>query len=272
MISLHKLAGALTQTVLLLVSTDLVDAAELRAAVAMVQTTSPAAFFYASLDATRRRLACEGNQLWSRVLELAQEARQVLAAIPGLRVIGPELVTGRPGAGFDPTRLVIDVQGLGLTGFEAKRRLRVDYRVAVEMADLVSVVCLVTIGDSPETIASLVRASADLARSCRGSHHSKGEQLATLLRSTGPIVAGAPQVLTPQEAFFSPSERVPLTQASGRIAAEPVTPYPPGIPVLAPGELIPPEVIEFLQAGRAAGMRFNGASDPTLTTLRVVRV
>lgn len=269
--SLHKLAGALTQTALLLVGGDLVDAARLRAAVAMVQTTSPAAFLYASLDATRRRLALEGERLLSRTLELAEQARHALARIPGLRVIGPEIVDGRSGAGFDCTRLVVDVQGIGLTGLEAKRRLRRDYGIAAEMADLVSVVCLLTVGDTPETIDALVRAFAALAAEQGTKPLSNTRELGALLRATGPIVAGAPQVLTPREAFFAPAERVPLACAAGRIAAEPITPYPPGIPVVAPGEAVRPEVVEFLRAGIAAGMRFNGASDPTLATIRVVR-
>jgi lysine decarboxylase len=272
--SLHKLAGALTQTALLLVGSDAVDAARLRAAVAMVQTTSPAAFLYASLDATRRRLALDGERLLARTLALAEKARHALASIPGLHVIGPEIVAGRPGAGFDPTRLVVDVQGVGLTGLEAKRRLRRDYGIAAEMADLVSVVCLLTVGDTPETIEALVRAFTALAADARsqGSRpHADRNALTALLRATGPIVAGAPQVLTPREAFFAPAERVPLACAAGRVAAEPITPYPPGIPVVAPGEAIRPEVVEFLRAGIAAGMRFNGASDPMLETIRVVR-
>ncbi|WP_323053845.1 aminotransferase class I/II-fold pyridoxal phosphate-dependent enzyme [Thermomicrobium sp. 4228-Ro] len=269
--SLHKLAGALTQTAILLVGGDLVDTARLRAAVAMVQTTSPAAFLYASLDATRRRLALEGEGLLARTLELAERARGALASIPGLQVIGPEIVSGRPGAGFDRTRLVVDVQGIGLTGLEAKRRLRRDHGIAAEMADLVSVVCLLTVGDTPETIDALVRAFAALAAEQRAHRCSYDvRELGALLRATGPVVAGAPQVLTPREAYFAPVERVPLTAAAGRIAAEPITPYPPGIPVVAPGEAIRPEVVEFLQAGIAAGMRFNGASDPTLQTIRVV--
>ena len=270
--SLHKLAGSLTQTALLLMAGNLVDPAQLRAATAMVQTTSPAAFLYASLDAVRRRLALEGEQLLARTLELAEWARRELAAIPGLEVVGPEIVAGRAGAGFDRTRLVVDVQGLGLTGLEVKRILRRDFRIAAEMADLVSVVFLLTIGDTPETVAALVAAFRALAAG-RDRPGSAAERNAVraLLRSTGPIVAGAPQAMTPREAFFAPAERVPLAEAVGRVAAEPVTPYPPGIPVLAPGEVVRPEVVEFLQAGRAAGMRFNGASDPTLATLRVVR-
>ena len=270
--SLHKLAGALTQTALLLIAGQLVDPARLRAAVAMVQTTSPAAFLYASLDATRRRLALEGEQLLARTLELAERARAALAAIPGLRVLGPEIIADRPGAGFDRTRLVVDVQGLGLTGLEAKRRLRRDHGIAAEMADLVSVVCLLTLGDTPETIEALVRAFTTLAREQGAQRRDTAVSgLAALLRATGPIVAGAPQVLTPREAFFASTERVPLARAVDRIAAEPITPYPPGIPVVAPGEAIRREVVEFLEAGIAAGMRFNGASDPMLATVLVVQ-
>lgn len=265
--SIHKLLGGLTQTALLTMRGRRITRSRLMSAVSLVHTTSPAAMLYASIDAARRRMATEGEHLLSRTIELAWEVRRALATIPGLRVLGPELVDGRPGAGFDPTRILVDVHGLGLTGYQAEAILRERFRIAVEMSDLVSVMLLVTIGDTPETIRHLTEGFVGLARTAT---QCPARATSADLRSTGAVLASARQVLTPREAFFAAAEAVPLGEAVGRIAAEPITPYPPGIPVVAPGELIAPEVVEYLRAGLASGMYLNGPADPTLRTVRVV--
>ncbi|MCM8749519.1 aminotransferase class I/II-fold pyridoxal phosphate-dependent enzyme [Thermomicrobiaceae bacterium CFH 74404] len=265
--SIHKLLGGLTQTALLTMKGDRITRSQLASAVALLHTTSPAAMLYASIDVARRRMALEGEALLSRTIELAWQAREALAQIPGLRILGPELIAGRPGAGFDPTRILVDVHGLGLTGYQAEAILREQFRIAVEMSDLVSVMLLVTIGDTPETIRHLIDGFTGLAQAA-GS--CSAPALSAELRSTGAVLAATQQVLTPREAFLAPAEPAPLERAIGRVAAEPITPYPPGIPVIAPGELITPEVVDYLHAGLAAGMYLSGPADPTLRTVRVV--
>ncbi|MBX6752975.1 MAG: aminotransferase class V-fold PLP-dependent enzyme [Thermorudis peleae] len=270
--SIHKLLGGITQAALLLCRGERVTRAHLGPCVELVQTTSPAAFLYASIDAARRRMVLEGQELLDRVLALAAEARVALAQIRGLWVHGPELIADRPGAAFDPTRILVDVQGLGITGYEAERVLRERFGVAVEMSDLVSVMFVISLGDTQETIDRLVDGMRGLAEWARaqGPASSARASAFAAFRSTGAVLTACPPALTPREAFFAPSVAVPLSEAIGRVAAEPVTPYPPGIPVIAPGELITAEAIAYLEAGRAAGMYASGPADPRLHTIRVV--
>jgi lysine decarboxylase len=167
---------------------------------------------------------------------------------------------------YDPTRLVIDVQRQGLTGYLAERLLREEFGVAPEMSDLAGIVCLVTVGDTVETIECLVRAIASLPRRCGPS------ETATCPRVAGEAIAPGEQALTPREAYFAPSRAVPLALSVGEVAAEAVIPYPPGIPVLTPGEVITASKVDCLREGLAAGMHVRGAADPTLQTLRVIQV
>jgi lysine decarboxylase len=161
--------------------------------------------------------------------------------------------------------LVIDVQGMGMTGYMAERLLREQFQIAPEMSDRAGIVCLVTVGDTPQTINSLVRAMASLPRR-EVSHGS-----ATCPRIAGEAIAPGYQAMTPREAYFAPSRVVSLASAVGEVAAEAVIPYPPGIPVLTPGEVISEAKVDCLREGLSAGMHVRGAADTTLQTLRVVR-
>ena len=171
---------------------------------------------------------------------------------------------GLPTEQYDPTRLVIDVQGRGLTGYMAEQVLREEFHIAPEMSDRAGIVCLVTVGDTSETIERLVRAIALLPQ-------QPGLQTAaTCPRVAGDAIAPGKQALTPREAYFARSHAAPLALAVGEVAAEAVIPYPPGIPVLTPGEIISDAKVDCLREGIAAGMHVRGAADPTLQTVRVV--
>jgi arginine decarboxylase len=166
---------------------------------------------------------------------------------------------------YDPTRWVIDVQGLGLTGYTVERLLREEFGIAPEMRDRSGIVCLVTIGDNPETIHRLVRAVASL------HPRPASSGTATCPRVAGEAIAPGHQVLVPREAYFAPSRPVSLAFAVGEVAAEAVIPYPPGIPVLTPGEVICAIKVDCLREGMAAGVHVRGAADTTLQTLRIVQ-
>ncbi|MBX6343002.1 MAG: ornithine decarboxylase, partial [Thermomicrobiaceae bacterium] len=260
--SIHKLLAGLTQASLLTLQGPLVERGAFDAAVAMLQTTSPAAYIYASIDACRRQMALHGRALLDRTLALAARARAEIGRLPGIRVVGPEVTRGRPGAGFDPTRLLIDVHGLGITGYEAETILRERFRVGVEMSDLLSVIVMLTVGDDEATTEHLIAGFRGLAREARGGEAALG----AALRSSGAVILAAEQALTPREAAVAPARAVPLEEATGRISAEMITPYPPGIPVVAPGEVIAPEVVDYLRLGLRAGMYLSGPADPTLRT------
>ena len=261
--STHKVLGALTQSAVLNLQGDRVDPRRIKTAVGMVQTTSPSVPILASIDACRRQMALAGNALLERTIELAEEARHRLRDIPGVDVLGPDRLGM---AAYDLTKLVIDVHGLGLTGFELEAILRSRFRLQPEMSDLVGCVCLVSIGDTPATIARLVAAFATIARERAGGRGAA----TTPLRSSGAAIAPGRQALSPRDAFFAPSRAVSLAEAVGCVSAELVIPYPPGIPVLAPGDVIDGDKVAYLREGAARGMYLSGPVDNRLETILVV--
>nr|MBA3414339.1 lysine decarboxylase [Chloroflexia bacterium] len=242
-----------------------VDVGRAAAAVAATRTTSPLLPVLASLDACRRQMALAGDGLLAAAIALAEGARRRLRAIPGIEVLDAAAV-GLAASRVDPTRLVVDVRRLGLTGTAAERLLRRS-GVAPEMGDLVGVVCLVTIGDTPSSIDRLVAAFAALAAEARPA--GPPADLACL-RSAGEAIAPGHQAMTPRDAFFAPFRAVALGSAVGAVAAEMVVPYPPGIPVLLPGEVVTAAKLDYLTNCRGEGMHVRGPADSALRTLRVV--
>lgn len=261
----HKLLTGLSQAALLNIQGPRVDPARVATALKLLQTTSPLMPVLASLDACRRQMALQGSQQLDRTIRLAERARRDLRRLPGIDVLD-HVSLGLPAAQYDPTRLVIDVQGLGITGYQAERLLRDQFAIAPEMSDAAGLVCLVTVGDTPESIQGLVRAIASLRRRPGSAAPSACPRVA------GEAIAPGRQALTPREAYFAPTRVVPLARAAGEVAAEAVIPYPPGIPVLTPGEVITRSKLACLQEGRAGGMHVRGAADPLLQTLRVAHI
>jgi arginine/lysine/ornithine decarboxylase len=261
--SIHKVLGGLTQAAILNVRAELVDPDRVRTTVGMVQTTSPSVLVLASIDAARRQMALHGQAMLERTIVLAESARRRLRALPGVSVLDADRLGINA---FDLTKLVIDVDGLGITGYQAEDALRNRFGVGPEMSDLVGVVCLITIGDSEASIQCLVEAFATLSR----EHHRVGIDRRAGRRSSGAAIAPAELALSPRDAFFSPSHAIPLDQSSGEVSTELVIPYPPGIPVLAPGEVITDEKVAYLGEGIANGMYISGPADPKLRTIRVV--
>jgi arginine decarboxylase len=210
-------------------------------------------------------MALGGPDLLERTIQLAEGARGDLRCLPGIDVLdAPSL--GLPRRQYDSTRLVIDVQKLGLSGYMAERLLREEFGIAPEMSDRAGIVCLVTVGDTPKTIQHLVWAVASLHRRPRSS------ETGICPRVAGEAIAPGHQGLTPREAYFASSRVVPLALAIGEVAAEAVIPYPPGIPVLTPGEVISAIKVDCLREGIATGMHVRGTADRTLQTLRVVQL
>ncbi|MDQ2817379.1 MAG: aminotransferase class I/II-fold pyridoxal phosphate-dependent enzyme [Candidatus Eremiobacteraeota bacterium] len=270
--STHKLLGAMSQSSMLHTCGAGIDQGRLRSTLRIFQSTSPSLVLLASLDVARMQMATRGEALLRRTLALARRTRRRLNEIDGVYCMGPEQV-GRPGiAGYDETRIVITVRGLGYTGYEAEQVLRERYNVQVELADLFNVVALVTIGDSQDSVGRLVNAVAGLAREDRpigaltvGGPARRGAKSAAYAQPAMPQV-----VMTPRQAFLSEHVEVPFQTSAGRICAEVVTPYPPGIPILCPGELIDRESIDYLRLEIKAGVHIQGPVDTKLRSIRVL--
>jgi len=263
--STHKVLGAITQSAVLNVQGERVNLPRLTTAVGMAQTTSPAAYILGSIDACRSQMALDGRALLDDVLELAADARARLRAIPGVELIDGESLG--VGDRYDPTKLVIDVHGIGLTGFQVEEELRYRFAINPEASDLLSIICFLSIGDSPAAVDRLVGALRTLSDEERPPVEVDAD-----LRSSGRAIEPGFQSITPREAYFAPSRAVPLDEAAGAIAADLVIPYPPGIPVIAPGDIIAPAKIDYLRAAVAAGVYISGSADPTLATIRIVEM
>ncbi len=262
--STHKILASLTQASILNVQGDLIDLGRIQTTVGMVNTTSPSAMILASIDACRRQMALHGEELLDKTITQANRARVELTSLPGVSVLSPDALGVKD---YDLTKLVIDVNGLGLTGFQVESILRIRFFIQPESSDYVSVVCFFTIGDTEESADRLISAFQALSaeRSCEN-----GGLLNKNMRSSGVAIAPGRQAMSPRDAFFAKSKTVPLADSVGEISAELVIPYPPGIPVLAPGDIIEAEKIAFLVHGVAQGMHISGPSDPHLKTINIV--
>jgi arginine decarboxylase len=263
--STHKIVGSLTQSAMLHVSpSGRVDPDSVARTVRLVRSTSQSALLMASLDAARRQLALHGEALLTSTIEASQRAREAIAAVPGVAVIGEEFV-GRPGvADWDPLRIVIDVRGTGNTGYEIAAALRGNYDIHVELATHATIVLILGLD---EPAGSLERFAHDFAQTV-GRVERPGEAPA-LVRGSGWFDNEV--VVPPREAFLGAAESVPVDAAPGRVSAESIAGYPPGIPALLPGERITRELIEYLRELRDAGARLHGASDPAFETICVLR-
>jgi lysine decarboxylase len=266
-VSTHKLISGITQSSVLMAREERINLARLDGMVHMTQSTSPQVLMYASIDAARQQMATRGEELWQGAVELAERARAQIDALPGVRCLGREFVERWGVASFDPTRLTVSACELGHTGYELESILRDDYRIAVEAADALNVVLNVTYGDAPADLEHLVAALRDYAARYADAADGDGAACAGLLAHTPAFTR---QVLSPRDAFFAPSRALPLAECTGHVSTEMVTPYPPGIPVLGPGEEISPEIIAYLQEGAATGLKVHGPEDRSLRSLRVL--
>jgi lysine decarboxylase len=263
--STHKIVGSLTQSAMLHVSgSGRIDPDAVARCVRLVRSTSPSSLLMASLDAARRQLAIHGEELLERTIGGSMRVREAIAAVPGAAVVGGEMV-GQPGvAGWDPLRVVIDVRGTGCTGYEVAAALRGGYDIHVELATHATVVLVLGLD---EPVEGLERFAHDFAQTVRRIERPGVSP--ALVRS--PASLENEVVVAPREAFLGETEVVAVDAASGRVSAEAIAGYPPGIPALLPGERITGEVIDYLRELRDAGARLHGASDPTFTTICVLR-
>ncbi|MBE9001487.1 aminotransferase class I/II-fold pyridoxal phosphate-dependent enzyme [Nostoc sp. LEGE 12447] len=272
--SIHKVLGAMTQASMLHVQGDRIDCDRISKALQLVQSTSPSYLLLASLDAARQQMALHGKMLMSRTLQLANEARTKISQIPGLsvlQILSPSYQGGLGGSpGFvalDETRLTVTVSGLGLTGFEADEILDEKFAVTAEFASLQHITFIISLGNTPDDIKQLVQGFTTLAKEYRRTNlNVTNPNLQNLLTTQGHALH-----FSPREAFFAVSETLPLAQTSDRICAEIICPYPPGIPVLMPGEIITKPVLDYLQQVQAMGGFISGCNDSSLKTLKVVK-
>jgi arginine decarboxylase len=251
--SAHKTLPACTQGALVFARTQLLDRARLDRAFEATHTTSPAGSISASIDASRALLARDGKQLCGRLLHLVAGVRRRLAEIPGVAVLD--------GPGVDPAKLVVLLAGAGADGYAVEADL-IAAGMPVELGDRDMIVPIITMADTEDTVARFASTLEAIIERRRGPARRPEPSPAW---SVSPEMA-----IPPREAFFAPNETVAAGAAVGRISAELVAPYPPGIPVLAPGEVITRDALAALREAMAQGGRIAYAADPSLATFQVI--
>jgi len=256
--STHKIIGGMTQASMLHAKAERVNLTMLTNVLRFVQTTSPSYILMASLDLARMQMATEGEKLLEKAIRLSKEARARINRIPGLFCLGKDTVTdplyGQMGD-LDVTKLTITVKDLGLSGYQVSQILNTRYHIQVEMADPFHILVIVSIGDRQDDLRRLVEALREIAKE-QGTPAAvsalAGESLPTFAHDA---------VITPREAFFADQDYIPLDQSIGAISSEIVTVYPPGIPVLVPGEIITSEAITYLKRMLSLGATVDGLDE-----------
>ena len=252
--SAHKTLPAWSQAALILARTERLDPARLDAGVEATATTSPAGAVLASTDAARALLERDGERLLEDATVATRDARDRLRKVDGLVVLD--------GPNVDPLKLTVVLPGTGADGNAVEADL-LRAGIPIESADRDVLVAVVSLADTPDTLDPLAAAMADSIERHRGAPRSTVGPAAYRVE---PVTA-----LPPRQAFFAESDTVSIDRAPGRISAELIAPYPPGIPVLAPGEQITADTLAALDHAAQAGVRIAYAADPTLATLRVTR-
>lgn len=259
--SIHKVTGSLTQSSMLHVKSKLVDQNRVDASLHLVQSTSPSYLLLTSLDAARHDLANQGNVLISQAIDLAQWVRRELNAINGIACFGRELVGTAGVSDLDETRLTISASELGISGFALKELLFTEYNCDLELADDRNILAIVTFGNTQKDLEQLLEALLDISKRYKSG--------STLTEQRGfPTIPE--YVISPRKAYFSKKENIEWKHAVGRIAGEMIAPYPPGIPVIYPGERMSQDVWDFIEEYRVNDGHFQGPADGKLNQFQVI--
>ncbi len=259
-VSMHKSGGSLTQSSLLLAGPAMSEG-YIRQIINLTQTTSGSYLLLSSLDISRRNLALRGKEAFAQVVSMAEYARDEINRIGGYYAFSRELVNGDSIFDFDTTKLSVHTLPVGLAGIEVYDLLRDEYDIQIEFGDLGNILAYLSIGDRLRDIERLVSALSEIRRRF-------GKSRAGLMRQE----YIEPRVLvSPQKAFYADKESLPLKDTVGRICSEFVMCYPPGIPILAPGEQITPDILSYIEYAKEKGCSMTGPEDPDITRLNVLK-
>ena len=260
-VSMHKSGGSLTQSSFLLTGPN-VSAGYVRQVINLTQTTSASYLLLASLDMSRRNLALRGKEAFEEVEKIAAYARNEINKIDGYYAYGEELINGDSIYDFDTTKLTVYTLDIGLAGIEVYDKLRDEYDIQLELGDIGNILAYISIGDRMRETERLVSALYDIRRRYKKDRTGLFDH-----EYINPSV-----VMTPQEAFYAEKEEmIPIRETNGRICTEFVMCYPPGIPILAPGERITQEIIDYIVYAKEKGCSMTGPEDETIERLNVIR-
>lgn len=260
--SVHKLGGSMTQSSVLNIREGRVSVRRAKTIISMLTTTSTSYILLASLDAARRNLALHGEKIAEQAIELANYARHEINLIPGLYCFGEEILGTEATYDYDPTKINVHVRHLGLTGYDVENWLRERFNIEVELSDMYNILCLVTPGDTRDNIETLLTALAELS-----SENYSINPVNELIIKNPKI----PQLtLSPRDAFYGDTEVVPFKESADRIIAEFIYVYPPGIPILLPGEVISQDLIDYITEHVEVGLPVKGPEDRSIEQVKVI--
>lgn len=259
--STHKILSALSQGSVLHVNSDQVDISRVRKILSLLQTTSPNYFIMASLDAARRQVFFQGKKIFSRIMRLAEDARERINRLQRFYCITQGEIRAK-GYDLDVTKLSINVTRTGLAGHDVEEILAKEYGIQVDCADIFNLIAIMGVGTTRKDVERLIAALEDLDKKEPGHEKNWVLQLPSL---------STEMAMTPRDVFLAQrTKRVPLSRAAGHICAQTLTPYPPGIPVLIPGERITQEIVEFIMDLAGKDIRISGQETEELRTIKVV--
>ncbi len=261
--STHKIIGALTHCSLLHVSSNLIDINRVQQILSLLQTTSPSYILMASLDCARRQIALLGRDLLEKTIELSNYARNEINKISGFYCFGKEILGAEGVFALDPTKITITCRDLGITGYDLDMILSNKYHIQVELSDLYNVLAVGSFGDTEDSINSLINALKEISLDYYGKGNKKSDFI---------DVPNVPnQIKIPREAFNGVKTSVPLKKSIGMVSGEFLMAYPPGIPVLCPGEEITQEIVDYVQKLKDTGLYVQGTEDPEVENIKVVK-
>lgn len=260
--STHKIVSSLTQSSMLQIKKGYVDINRVKTNLSLLQTTSPSYILLASLDCTRKQLALEGRELIDYAIELSTYARNEINKIKGLYCFGKEILNKKGAFSWDSTKVLITCKDLGITGYDLERILAEDYFIQLEMADMYNALAVMSYGDTKESVDKLI----DALKQISNDQTNKVTKKITVID----VPAIPETALTPREAFNSTTASLPLIDSVGLISAEFLMAYPPGIPVLCPGEIVTKEIVDYVLAMKNAGLYVQGTADPEVNYINIV--
>ena len=265
LVSVHKMGTGFEQGSVYHLQGDLIDPIRLTQCADLLTTTSANVMIYAGIDAWRRQMVQHGKELLGKALDLTRRVRSDIEQIAGFHVLEKELLGAEASREYDPMHVIIDVTNSGISGYQAADWLREHPKLDMGLSDSKRIEATISMVDDDETAARLLDGLHALAKAAPEMPGPPSVQL------PGPGDLDAETAMLPRDAFFGPVEVVPVAEAAGRISAELITPYPPGIPAIFPGERINAAVLDYLTSGVAAGMVLPDPGDASLQTVRVVR-
>ncbi|WP_058306979.1 aminotransferase class I/II-fold pyridoxal phosphate-dependent enzyme [Gracilibacillus massiliensis] len=261
--SVHKLGGSLTQSSVLNLKEGLVKTERVQTVMSMLTTTSTSYILLASLDVARKYLVEQGEQLLSDTLKLAQKLREDINKIPNLYCAGKEMLGTEATHDYDPTKIIISVKDLGITGHDAEVWLRERFQIEVELSDMYNILCILTPADDQDDTNYLLKALLELSMELltKASQQDVKVSIPEI-----PILA-----VSPRDAFYADYEIILLEDSAGRISAESIMVYPPGIPIFIPGEIISEDNLAYISENIKSGLPVQGLEDESLKTVRVLK-